>query len=101
MKFLKLLLTALCFVRCCFCWKDIDFTVWNEVLQQHTAMGIRENISINVVDYSGIAKDFQFQQFIDQLATVDSSNLTLDEFYALFMNGKNIFIFFGEFINIL
>jgi len=69
-----------------------DFSLWDGVLKRHvTPGGMREGAKINVVDYCGMKKDPAFAQFLKQLETVNTTGLSRQEFYALFMNVYNVF----------
>ena len=93
--FKVLVLSILCGLS--FASDVVDYSLWNEVLQRHLKRGTlsgQGGIITSLVDYDGVAKDSDFHTFIAQLGKVDFSTVqTKDEFYALYMNAYNAFVF--------
>ncbi len=70
---------------------DIDFTLWNNVVQTYVKPGEKDTVKINIVDYQGISNDSDFHSFLRQLSSQQTISFTNDTFYSLFMNAYNAF----------
>ena len=68
---------------------DLNFDSWDKALQANTYAGIRDNISINIVNYTTLSQDDNFHKFISEMQSIDTSHLSYHEFYALFINAYN------------
>ena len=66
-----------------------DYDAWDRVVRNHVTTGEREGISTHLVNYSAVATDPDFATFLDSLAKADTTSLTKNETYALFMNAYN------------
>lgn len=70
--------------------QSMNHTLWDNVLKRHVVLGTLENEYSTIVDYAGIARDVEFQQYIDLLDTY-YPNSTLDETQALLINTYNAY----------
>eukprot|EP00413_Alexandrium_margalefii_P040839 CAMPEP_0204602580 /NCGR_PEP_ID=MMETSP0661-20131031/56732_1 /ASSEMBLY_ACC=CAM_ASM_000606 /TAXON_ID=109239 /ORGANISM="Alexandrium margalefi, Strain AMGDE01CS-322" /LENGTH=282 /DNA_ID=CAMNT_0051613549 /DNA_START=35 /DNA_END=883 /DNA_ORIENTATION=+ len=66
-----------------------DEDAWDRVLHAHVAPGALEGIPTNIVDYAAVAKDPDFGAFVKSLEAANTSSLSKNETYALFMNAYN------------
>jgi len=67
-----------------------DHTLWDNVLRRHITSGTIHLVTTNVVDYEGIRMgDADFVNYLEVLANVDESNLTVPERKALLLNAYN------------
>eukprot|EP01060_Flectonema_neradi_P004757 TRINITY_DN1310_c2_g1_i1.p1 TRINITY_DN1310_c2_g1~~TRINITY_DN1310_c2_g1_i1.p1 ORF type:complete len:301 (+),score=45.21 TRINITY_DN1310_c2_g1_i1:79-903(+) len=75
----------------------MNYTSWQNVLQRHLKRGTlpgQGGIVTSLVDYDGVKNDVDFADFIKQLGTLSMpATMTENEFYALYMNAYNAFIF--------
>ncbi|XP_065177862.1 uncharacterized protein LOC135808575 [Sycon ciliatum] len=68
-----------------------DFSAWSEVVSTHIKPGESAGVPLNVVNYTGIAADPNFQATLDLVAKASVGNLTRNETYATFINIYNLF----------
>lgn len=65
------------------------YDLWDSVVSRYIQPGVRESVSLNVVDYEGISKDKNYTAFIDAIANVNTSGYDHDSTYAFFINVYN------------
>ncbi len=71
--------------------KEMDWGLYNELLQEYVSAGEVEGISLNQVDYSALSRDPRFGQLVEQLETFPLSDLKTDpEKLAFYINAYNI-----------
>jgi len=70
---------------------DWNFTSWNSILQRYVHSGEKNGVQLNLVNYTGIQGDSEWNQMLAEIPTWNIQNLTKNETYALFINIYNIF----------
>eukprot|EP01087_Luapelamoeba_hula_P012085 TRINITY_DN3357_c0_g1_i2.p1 TRINITY_DN3357_c0_g1~~TRINITY_DN3357_c0_g1_i2.p1 ORF type:complete len:403 (-),score=35.73 TRINITY_DN3357_c0_g1_i2:315-1523(-) len=66
---------------------------WNRTLQRHVKpKRHKHDVPLTLVDYSGIAKDQDFANFINAIANVDTNRLSKNETYAFWLNVYNALV---------
>lgn len=74
----------------CECSDAVDYAAWDRVMRRHVHPGkVREGIIVNEVDYCGIKMDSDYLRFMASLAEARTTDLSKQEFYALYMNAYN------------
>jgi hypothetical protein len=68
---------------------NLDFSKWNLVLNKYVKSDVRDGVSLNVVDYSGMYSDGNYSYFLCQLQASNTSNFTEPQWYAFWINAYN------------
>ncbi len=68
-----------------------DYTkTWNDLLTNHTKIGTKYGIQSVLVDYKNISKDPQWNLLLEEIESVDPSNLSPKERKVFWINTYNI-----------
>ncbi|MEH6626202.1 MAG: DUF547 domain-containing protein [Motiliproteus sp.] len=70
---------------------EMDWSLYNELLQQYVSAGQVEGVTLNLVGYSKLSKDPRFSQLLEQLQRFPLDNLnTKEEKLSFYINAYNI-----------
>ena len=69
----------------------VDLDLWDDIVSRHVRPGALLGIPLNVVDYTSIANDPIFDDFLRSLGDASFANLTRNESFALGINAYNAF----------
>ena len=69
----------------------VNLDLWDDIVSRHVKPGALLGITLNVVDYSSIADDPIFDEFLRSLGDATFANLTRNESFALGINAYNAF----------
>jgi len=66
-----------------------DHSLWDDIMRHYVTKGTVQGINANVVDYQALAKDPNFDAYLEALSTVDMQSLLPNEQLALYINAYN------------
>lgn len=68
-----------------------DWTLYNEILEVHVRPGNKDGLSVNLVDYDGLATSAEFEQLVRDIRAFPQDTLaSREEKMAFFINAYNI-----------